>query len=690
MNWNCSRFLLLPLILLIGIGKGAGAGIRSGSSASSSKFLLPGVIEQLLVLPITMRIFSLLAIFIALLLTLSASHAQQPEAGFLSALTSFRDQALDDYEQALRSAASEKVVNISALIERGAFGKLPKRVAWSYLFSTSIPTHGYAANHTHFVAYYNPWLDLFVLQLWQERIAGYRLEDTELVLGDAVRGEPVQARPLWLRKGGYLPEMLAHAVQESLASFISRAKEHTPESFRHWLSTGTGDLVAGYALAEARMYENWGRLRLLRTPSSGEDAALQELREKILSFTERLVASGTEEALKAFPLTSAKTHDAFTGMNAEQLSDLTPIFWAANATEQIAFLVSHHSSDFSVAISRRNEAAASPPQTRAELLYLADASELARKNVISRTPSLNFFYQSLAAAEVTHEDIATIQRNLTSRLQRAYAFSAKHAFSPIAATPEFDGSSSLLGALSQGNLHSVAVDSIDKATESLKKQSRPSVANNGSTHPLVEGLTSRVTTSPQEGIVREQRPIPRPEIALLQTSPDSLPSVAATTVTGAPSPAVVPPDRIIEVETWSPEMPSFKTYETYRIYESNVEGTSTAAAPSTRPGCTPMQFNGVIGGGIKDNLLSLTSQIISPPITCTNGGCVKMTKTSTNLSGIQITLKPDGTLSGTISSESSESTESSSGCGAADNTQTHRTNNHQRTELTGTWRQISK
>ena len=36
----------LPLILLIGIGKGAGAGIRSGSSASSSEFLLPGVNEQ--------------------------------------------------------------------------------------------------------------------------------------------------------------------------------------------------------------------------------------------------------------------------------------------------------------------------------------------------------------------------------------------------------------------------------------------------------------------------------------------------------------------------------------------------------------------------------------------------------------------------------------------------------------------
>ncbi|MBS0532612.1 MAG: hypothetical protein JSR72_01010 [Proteobacteria bacterium] len=277
--------------------------------------------------------------------------ALQPKAGEVNALVDvlrFRGAMLSDPAKGAETFAVDA--------GRAGFARISKHMldggsgpsGWRYLLGTSV-FQPYGLDQTRgVVAFYNPWVDVVVVTVWEQGKQGRRIADVEWLPGDLVRDDKaaIDPRPLWLRGDGYRPETLARSVVAT-SKAIERRFGRVPANWRAGLGVADSRnyerLVA--PLLALRLYEAQFRLQTLTAPSTGTDARLGSLRAAVIAFIKD-VRENPGALARLGKQTTAPMRLALEKINPKTLIGLAPVAYVLGDGHATVFLGSTATADY--------------------------------------------------------------------------------------------------------------------------------------------------------------------------------------------------------------------------------------------------------------------------------------------------------------------------------------------------------
>jgi hypothetical protein len=203
-------------------------------------------------------------------------------------VSKFRLAAFSDYRLGLALYGTPRVMERFQDLDHYAWPAGSPRVGWAQFLRVSVLMVGAAEGPVPLVAFYNPWVDLFLLTAWEVVDGGVRVIDAELLIGDWVRKRgqlPFDFTPAWLRGGVFRPAAVGMAVADALRAF--EALFPTSDAIADWRSRLPGlqsprllvdhnYLVAGHHLVESML-----GLDAFASATDGEDPRLVGIRAAV-------------------------------------------------------------------------------------------------------------------------------------------------------------------------------------------------------------------------------------------------------------------------------------------------------------------------------------------------------------------------------------------------------------------------
>jgi hypothetical protein len=216
----------------------------------------------------------------------------------LDGVSRFQLLAFADYRLALARYAAPNVVERFRNLDHHVWPEGSRQFGWSYFMHVSAPVVGGAEGETPLVAFYNPWVDFFLITAWEITGGGPRMIDAELLIGDWIRKRgslPFDFTPSWLRGNVFRPAALGIAVAEALRAFetvfppgevIREWRQRLPGLESTRILVDQNYVAAGHHLPSTLL-----ALDAFNNPAPGEDQRLAPLRSAVEEAL-RLATSG--------------------------------------------------------------------------------------------------------------------------------------------------------------------------------------------------------------------------------------------------------------------------------------------------------------------------------------------------------------------------------------------------------------
>ncbi len=149
---------------------------------------------------------------------------QRPATRVASLLASskyFQTAAAKNFARTLLALSKEKGKTQLYSIDKALWGRKSSQLGWMTFFNSAIPIYSKDPNGLPLVGYYNPYSDTFLITVWTQHKAIYKIVDAEMVMGDFVRGssQPPSRVPLWTRKKQNYQAALGTGVAHSVMAF---------------------------------------------------------------------------------------------------------------------------------------------------------------------------------------------------------------------------------------------------------------------------------------------------------------------------------------------------------------------------------------------------------------------------------------------------------------------------------------
>lgn len=296
-------------------------------------------------------VFCIFAIFSAPALSADPLHATAVEVNGIVDMLRFRGEMFADPTKGVDAFAANDALGHFARISKQMTDAGSGLSGWRFLLGTSVFTVVGLDQPRTMVVFYNPWVDIAVLTLWEQRKEGRRIIDVEWVPGDLVRQQKAQIepRPLWLRGDGYRPDTLARSIVTTIKAVETRfADARNLAGWRDFLGvkdTKTYDRLVAPILA-VRLYETQSRLQALAVPTANEDPRLGSLRSAVVNLIRTLGTDGFAKPLAVAKDTTTAMHQALTKINPKTLIGLAPVAFVLGEGYATVFLASTATADY--------------------------------------------------------------------------------------------------------------------------------------------------------------------------------------------------------------------------------------------------------------------------------------------------------------------------------------------------------
>jgi hypothetical protein len=149
-----------------------------------------------------------------------SGHGKTPPGGkwplrpenFNPVLVAFRAEASQDFNKALATHVTPHAAKQFKDISSKVWPTLDWKTGWNHFFKASFFGINYTGTHGALVAFYSPWLDVFLLTHWKllKDNKRFHVSELELLAGDFLRRRgrpPFSPVPDWLRTTAVLPQI---------------------------------------------------------------------------------------------------------------------------------------------------------------------------------------------------------------------------------------------------------------------------------------------------------------------------------------------------------------------------------------------------------------------------------------------------------------------------------------------------